>query len=189
MAPDLKSVDGREGLLFHEPAGADVAASRPPQPLCQVASWTASERPASLQLRRRQSADPPLPSVAATRESAMASEPQLAAGEDLGAYRIEMLIARGGMGEVYRALDRRLGRPVALKLLVREIANEDRFRERFLRESRLAASLDHPNVLPIYEAGEFADRLFIAMRFVEGTDLRQVLRESAPLDPERALAL
>ena len=57
----------------------------------------------------------------------MALEPQLAAGEDLGAYRIEKLIARGGMGEVYRALDRRLGRPVALKLLVREIADEDRF--------------------------------------------------------------
>ena len=119
----------------------------------------------------------------------MALEPQLAAGEDLGAYRIEKLIARGGMGEVYRALDRRLGRPVALKLLVREIADEDRFRDRFLRESRLAASLDHPNVLPIYEAGEFANRLFIAMRFVEGTDLRQVLRQSAPLEPERALAL
>jgi YVTN family beta-propeller protein len=119
----------------------------------------------------------------------MASEPQLAAGEDLGAYRIEMLIARGGMGEVYRALDRRLGRLVALKLLAPEIADEDQFRERFLRESRLAASLDHPNVLPIYEAGEFANRLFIAMRFVEGTDLRQVLRQSAPLDAERALAL
>jgi len=119
----------------------------------------------------------------------MASEPQLAVGEHLGAYRIEMLVARGGMGEVYRALDRRLGRPVALKVLVREIADQPLFRERFLRESRLAASLDHPNVLPIYEAGEFGDRLFIAMRFVEGTDLRQVLRQSAPLDPERALAL
>ena len=104
--------------------------------------------PATLQLRRRQSADPPLPSVAATRESAMASEPQLAAGEDLGAYRIEKLIGRGGMGEVYRAVDTRLGRPVALKLLAPELADDDRFRERFLRESRLAASLDHPNVLP-----------------------------------------
>src|SRR4051812_49023816 len=155
----------------------------------RVWTWNASERPASLQRRRRHLADPPLPSVAATRESAMASEPQLAVGEHLGAYRIEMLVARGGMGEVYRALDRRLGRPVALKVLVREIADQPLFRERFLRESRLAASLDHPNVLPIYEAGEFGDRLFIAMRFVEGTDLRQVLRQSAPLDPERALAL
>jgi serine/threonine protein kinase len=114
---------------------------------------------------------------------------QLTAGEELGAYRIEMLVARGGMGEVYRALDLRLGRPVALKLLAPEIADDERFRERFLRESRLAASLDHPNVLPIYEAGEFAGRLFIAMRFVEGTDLRHLLRQSAPLDPERALAL
>src|SRR5436190_4911891 len=121
----------------------------------RVWTWNASERPASLQRRRRHLADPPLPSVAATRESAMASEPQLAVGEHLGAYRIEMLVARGGMGEVYRALDRRLGRPVALKVLVREIADQPLFRERFLRESRLAASLDHPNVLPIYEAGEF----------------------------------
>jgi YVTN family beta-propeller protein len=119
----------------------------------------------------------------------MALRPQLTAGEDLASYRIEGLVGRGGMGEVYRAVDLRLGRPVALKILAPEIADDERFRERFLRESRLAASLDHPNVLPIYEAGDSLGRLFIAMRFVDGTDLRLLLRGSSPLDPEHALAL
>jgi YVTN family beta-propeller protein len=119
----------------------------------------------------------------------MGSESQLTAGEDLATYRIESLVGRGGMGEVYRAVDLRLGRPVALKILAPEIADDERLRERFLRESRLAASLDHPNVLPIYEAGEADGRLFIAMRFVDGTDLRLMLRGSSPLDSVRALAL
>jgi streptogramin lyase len=119
----------------------------------------------------------------------MASHAQLSAGESLAAYRIAALVGRGGMGEVYEAVDTRLRRTVALKLLAPDLADDDRFRERFLRESRLAASLDHPNVLPIYEAGEDDERLFIAMRFVEGTDLRRILASSAPLEPERALAL
>jgi YVTN family beta-propeller protein len=119
----------------------------------------------------------------------MASHAQLRAGESLAAYRIEALVGRGGMGEVYESLDTRLRRRVALKLLAPDLADDDRFRERFLRESRLAASLDHPNVLPIYEAGEDDGRLFIAMRFVEGTDLRRILTSGAPLEPERALAL
>jgi YVTN family beta-propeller protein len=119
----------------------------------------------------------------------MGLQPLLTAGEDLASYRIEALVGRGGMGEVYRAIDLRLGRPVALKLLAPEIADDERSRERFLRESRIAASLDHPNVIPIYEAGEADGRVFIAMRFVEGIDLRRMLRERLPLDPERALAL
>ena len=72
----------------------------------------------------------------------------------LAAYQVEELIGRGGMGEVYLAHDPRLGRPVALKVLGADIAGDQRFRERLLRESRLAAALDHPNVVPIYEAGE-----------------------------------
>ena len=107
----------------------------------------------------------------------------------LSAYQVEELIGRGGMGEVYLARDPRLDRPVALKVLRADLAGDERFRERLLRESRLAAGLDHPNVVPIYEAGEAEGRLFIAMRYVDGTDLRALLRRHGALEPERALAL
>jgi serine/threonine-protein kinase len=119
----------------------------------------------------------------------MGSRPQLTAGDALAGYRIDALIGRGGMGEVYRARDPRLDRQVALKLIARERAGDEQFRARFLRESRLAASLDHPNVLPIYERGEADGRLFIAMRFVDGSDLQRLLRQSGRLAPARALAL
>jgi YVTN family beta-propeller protein len=108
---------------------------------------------------------------------------------ELVGYRAEELIGRGGMGEVYRALDVRLGRPVALKVLAARVAEDDRFRERLLRESRLAASLDHPNVVPIYEAGEEDGRLFIAMRYVRGRDLKALLRHEGALEPARAVAI
>ena len=78
------------------------------------------------------------------------------------------MVDRGGMGVVYRATDLRLDRPVALKLVAPELAGDERFRSRFLKEPRLAAALDHPNVVPIYEAGEHDGRLFLAMRFVPG---------------------
>ena len=107
----------------------------------------------------------------------------------LSAYQVEELIGRGGMGEVYLARDPRLDRPVALKVLGADLAGDERFRERLLRESRLAAALDHPNVVPIYEAGEAEGRLFIAMRYVDGVDLRALLRRQGALAPERALAL
>ncbi len=87
-------------------------------------------------------------------------------------YRVEALVGRGGMGVVYRATDLSLERPVALKLVAPELAEDARFRERFLREPRLAASLDHPHVIPIYEAGEHDGQLYLAMRFVEGSDLQ-----------------
>jgi YVTN family beta-propeller protein len=109
-------------------------------------------------------------------------------GTDLLGYRIEALVGRGGMGVVYRAHDSRLKRNVALKLLSPEIAADVVFREGFLRESELAASVDHPNVIPIYEAGEVDGGLFIAMRFVEGGDLKKLL-EGGALQPEHALGL
>src|SRR5262245_9141790 len=93
------------------------------------------------------------------------------------------------MGEVFLVRDVRLGRPVALKVLAARVAEDDRFRERLLRESRLAASLDHPNVIPIYEAGEAEGRLFIAMRYVAGGDLKALLRREGALDPARAVAI
>ena len=93
------------------------------------------------------------------------------------------------MGEVFLVRDVRLGRPVALKVLAASVAEDERFRERLLRESRLAASLDHPNVIPIYEAGEEDGRLFIAMRYVPGGDLKALLRREGALDPARAVAI
>jgi serine/threonine-protein kinase len=104
-------------------------------------------------------------------------------------YSIEALIGRGGMGEVYRATDERLGRPVALKVLADGVASDDRSRARLLEESRRAASLDHPNVVPVYEAGQADGRLFLAMRYVAGIDLKALLRREGALAPGRAIAI
>jgi non-specific serine/threonine protein kinase len=114
---------------------------------------------------------------------------ELAPGSVLAGFRIEALAGRGGMGVVYRATQLSLKRAVALKLISPELAAEERFRERFLREAQLAASLDHPHVLPVYEAGEEAGTLFLAMRLVEGASLADVLRRESRLAPERALRL
>jgi ABC-type transport system substrate-binding protein len=110
-------------------------------------------------------------------------------GTQLGSYRIEALLGRGGMGVVYRATDLRLGRQVALKLLAPHVTQDPRFRARFLAESRLAASIDHAGIVPIYEAGEVDDHLYIAMRYVEGTDLASLLRAEGGLAPDRAVGL
>jgi YVTN family beta-propeller protein len=113
----------------------------------------------------------------------------IASGVEIGGYRVEELIGRGGMGEVYRAHDGRLDRNVALKILAPRYADDDGFRERLLRESRLAASLDHSNVVPVYDAGEADAGFYLAMRYVEGADLRAVLRREGPLAPARALEI
>ncbi|WP_369135935.1 protein kinase [Modestobacter sp. I12A-02662] len=105
-------------------------------------------------------------------------------GTVIAGYRIESLIGRGGMAVVYRAEDMRLGRKVALKLLSPQLADNEQFRQRFIRESRLAASLDHPNIVPIFEAGEAGEQLFIAMRYVVGSDLKGVLAEEGGRLPE-----
>jgi DNA-binding beta-propeller fold protein YncE/predicted Ser/Thr protein kinase len=107
----------------------------------------------------------------------------LTTGSLLGDFRIEGELGRGGMGVVYRATQLSLGRPVALKVIASGLAGEEGFRDRFGRESRLAASLDHPNVIPVYAAGEHDGVLYIAMRYVEGTDLRALIRREVRLDP------
>jgi DNA-binding beta-propeller fold protein YncE/predicted Ser/Thr protein kinase len=104
-------------------------------------------------------------------------------------YRLEALLGRGGMGVVYKAYDPRLKRYVALKLIAPDLSEDERFRERFLAESELAASLEHPNVVPIYDAFDADGRLAIAMRYVEGTDLKQLLQTERVLDPERAVTI
>src|SRR5437868_1687623 len=93
------------------------------------------------------------------------------------------------MGVVYRAFDPRLKRNVALKLVAPELASDARFRERFLSETEVAASLEHPNVVPIHDAGEVDGQLYLGMRYVGGSDLKTLLNEQGALEPERALAI
>jgi YVTN family beta-propeller protein len=114
-----------------------------------------------------------------------AMEPDSFLGREIAGYRIDEIIGRGGMGVVYRAEHLRLGRTVALKVVAPQIAREEKFRERFLRESRTAGTLDHPNVVPMYDAGEADGVLYIAMRFVDGVDLATLIERSGPLEPAR----
>ncbi|HJP65640.1 MAG TPA: serine/threonine-protein kinase, partial [Actinomycetota bacterium] len=110
-------------------------------------------------------------------------------GSDFAGYRIESVLGRGGMGVVYLAEDTRLDRKVAVKLLPPELAGDAAFRDRFIRESQLAARLEHPNIVPVYEAGEADGQLFIAMRYVRGSDLGSLLDRDGPLDPDRAVTI
>jgi serine/threonine protein kinase len=109
--------------------------------------------------------------------------------KDFAGYRIESRIGRGGMGVVYRATDLALDRVVALKVLTEDLARDEGFRRRFVTESKLAASLDHPNVIPIHAAGEHDGVLYIAMRFVPGDDLRTRLAEDGRLEPDVAVRI
>ena len=113
----------------------------------------------------------------------------LSVGDEVAGYRIDARLARGGMGVVYRATHLGLDRPVALKVIARELAGDASFRDRFLRESRLAARLDHPAVVPVYDSREVDGELFVAMRLVEGGDLRGLIDRAGPLPPDRATAL
>ena len=110
-------------------------------------------------------------------------------GTEFAGYRLEELVGTGGMSMVYRAQHLRLERTVALKVLMPELSQDDSFKERFTRESRLAASLDHPNVIPIYEAGDEGGVFYIAMRFVGGSTLKHVLETDGPLPAARAASV
>ncbi len=114
---------------------------------------------------------------------------EIAIGSTLAGYRLDALIARGGMGVVYRATHLGLERQVALKVIARELADREGFRDRFLRESRLAASLDHPAVVPVFDSREVDGELIVAMRLVAGGDLRRTLDREGPLAPARAIGL
>ncbi len=104
----------------------------------------------------------------------------LSTGAAVAGYRIESVLGHGSMGTVYSALDTGLERRVALKVLTPELYRDERFRERFLRESKLAASLEHPHIVPIYAAGEADGSLYLAMRYVEGRDLARAARSARP---------
>jgi YVTN family beta-propeller protein len=110
-------------------------------------------------------------------------------GEEFAGYRLVAIIGRGGMSTVFRAENPRLGNVIALKVLAPELATDDVFRTRFLEESRIAASMNHPNVIPIHDMGSSGGLLFIAMRYVTGTDMRQMLKKRGRLPPDRAIFL
>ncbi|WP_035795490.1 serine/threonine-protein kinase [Kitasatospora mediocidica] len=111
----------------------------------------------------------------------MTTVPSDLLGRTIAGYRLDREIGRGGMAVVYQAEDLRLGRQVAVKVLAPELARNEVFRKRFAHESRIAASIDHPHIVPVFEAGEAQGVLFIAMRYVHGRDLRALLDREGPL--------
>src|SRR5262249_30487827 len=128
-------------------------------------------------------------SMVRRREADMSVSTDPRIGSDFLGYRIEALLGRGGMSVVYRARHTALERNVALKLLAPEPAEDVPLRERLLRDADSAPSIDHPPIVPVCDAGEFEGQLYIAMRYVEGSDLKQLLRERGVLEPSRALEL
>ncbi|MGH3119875.1 MAG: serine/threonine-protein kinase [Streptosporangiaceae bacterium] len=110
-------------------------------------------------------------------------------GDEFAGYRVRAVLGRGGMSVVYQAENLRLSSVIALKVLAPELASDDVFRARFLEESRIAASLNHPNVIPIYDMGSHDELLYIAMRYVSGTDMRQMIKKRGRILPATALFL
>jgi class 3 adenylate cyclase/tRNA A-37 threonylcarbamoyl transferase component Bud32/tetratricopeptide (TPR) repeat protein len=110
-------------------------------------------------------------------------------GTKLGTYVIASEIGRGGMATVYLAEHTALGRKVALKILASDLAEDEEFRRRFVRESRMAAALEHANIVPIYDAGEAEGLLYLSMRYIQGTDLKSLLAQEGTLDPARISAI
>ena len=114
---------------------------------------------------------------------------EFAIGSQIAGYRLEEQIGRGGMAVVFRAHEARLDRNVALKILAPGLAADDAFRKRFIRESRIAAAVDHPNIIPVFDAGEADGVLFIAMRFVHGPDVRTLLDTEGALPAARVIGI
>src|SRR3954465_1411604 len=111
---------------------------------------------------------------------------ELQPGTIFAGHRIEAVAGRGGMGVVYRATQLALDRTVPLKVIAAGLLEDQTVRARFVRESKVAASIDHPNVIPIYYAGEEQGIAYIAMRYVPGDDVRSLVRREGPLEPQRA---
>ncbi|HTU86348.1 MAG TPA: protein kinase [Solirubrobacteraceae bacterium] len=116
-------------------------------------------------------------------------DPKLAVGAQFAGHRIDAMVGRGGMGLVFRVTDLTLERTVALKVIAPEVAENPTYRARFERECRLAAALEHPNVVQVFHAGEENGLLYLTMRYVDGTDLRRMLDEEKRLEPARAASI
>lgn len=128
--------------------------------------------------------------VGGMSEDVRASTRGFAAGSKIGRYTLEEQVGRGGMAAVFKARDEQLGRVVALKILAHpDMATDQAFRQRFIRESRAAAAVDDPHIIPLFEAGEADGALFIAMRYVPGGDVRTLLYREGPLPSERVAAI
>ena len=110
----------------------------------------------------------------------------LSPGSRFGGYEVESVVGLGGFGILYRARQLRLDRPVALKLVEAGVARDPVVRERLRREARAVASLDHPNIVPLYEAGEEDGTVYIVTRWVEGTELGALLHRDGPMQPSQA---
>jgi DNA-binding NarL/FixJ family response regulator len=142
------------------------------------------------QLGARMIAAPPAAAPPASEpEAATGGALELAIGSTFAGHRIDGEAGRGGMGVVYRATDLTLDRPVALKLIAPQMAGDPVFRARFVSECKLAAAIDHPNVVQIFHAGEERGVLYVTMRYIDGTDLRTLLAEVGRLRPERAVGI
>ena len=113
-------------------------------------------------------------------------QPAVEVGSEIGAYRLTSPIGAGGMGVVYQAEHTQTGDTVAIKLLTPDLARVSGFRHRFARESEYANTIEHPNIVEVYEAGEAGGVLFIAMKYVDGEDLKTLLHRQGPLEPEQA---
>src|SRR5262249_13957012 len=107
----------------------------------------------------------------------------LAPGPVVAGYRIESVVGRGGVGAVYRARELELERVVALKVIAPDLLDDEAVRKRFLKEARTAASIEHPNVIPVHAAGERDGTAYLVMRFVDGEDARTLVRRDGPLPP------
>lgn len=110
-------------------------------------------------------------------------------GDEIAGYKVEAVAGRGGMGVVFRAQHMHLGRIVALKVLTADLAGNRSFRQRFIREAQTAARLDHPNIVPVFDAGEVEGLLYIAMKYIDGVDLGHVLDAEERLTPQRTVDL
>src|SRR3954469_20756102 len=131
--------------------------------------------------------EPGISTAAEVNESGLRRRPdEFAVGSTFAGHVIRGIAGRGGMGVVYRAMHVPLKREVALKVIAPGVSDEAEFRARFRREFEAAASIQHPNVIPIYHAGEEEGLLFVTMRYVEGTSLGRLLRDEGRLDPRRA---
>ena len=110
-------------------------------------------------------------------------------GSEIAGHTLEAVVGRGGMGVVYRATEQNLKRTVALKLISADLASDPSFRQRFVHESEIAAKIEHPNVIPLYGAGEDNGQLYLTMRYVEGTDLKALIQREGAVPPDKAASI